>query len=274
MGRHIDQDDLALYAPGNHANAHHVMMRLVTGDGVARTGPALRVASRIIVRHARGLFGFRVVATHIHMVLLGGRAAAGRTTQAVEVALGAGLQLAAPFERARIRPIQDVGHLVNTLRYLFKQEEHHGTLLDPAHDGSSLPDLLGLRVVDDGAMVRRVKSHLPWLEAADLRRWVSMEELGGFDPDPAHLLEASAAAFALPKLEGRSEAEHRARRAAVHAVTLRGRDVAALLRIKERSVRDLRSQLAGLHEVRAVTQQMRWRTALAARAGSWTALGA
>lgn len=273
LGRHIDADDVALYASGalapGDANAHHVTMRPASDGGIARTPAEMRHAAQIIHAHARGLFAFRVADTHVHMLLLGGRAAAGRTAQAVEVALRAGLGIPVAFERARIRPIEDQGHLARALRYVLQQEKHHGTDLDPAHDGSSLPDLLGLRVLGDGALFRRVRTHLPRLEAAEVRRWGDLEEIERFPLDPRHLCEAAAGAFALRDVATNTPRSFLARCAAAHALPLPSGELARWLGVDARSVRRLRLAPAPAPSIRAVDLQLRLRTAIAMRARGW-----
>lgn len=42
-------------------------------------------------------------------------------------------------------PVVDQGHLVHTFRYVLDQAHHHGIDDDPWLEGTSLPELVGLR---------------------------------------------------------------------------------------------------------------------------------
>lgn len=248
----------------------HITLRPSDDGGVARHAADLRVAARVLHQQlaSRGLFAFRVADTHVHVLLLGDRRTAGRLAQRAQVALSWRLRLQARFEPARFKPIVDTRHLANALRYVLRQEARHGTDLDPAHDGSSLPDLLGLRVLGD-EMLRRVRLFLPRLSFEELWSWldVTHEELA---PDSAHLVEAAAAALALPDIYGASRPACAARAAAVRALSLPSAALARLLHVDPRSVRRLQARPVPPELSRAVAMQLRLRTALAHRARSWS----
>ena len=149
--------------------------------------------------------------------------------------------------------------------YVLRQASHHAPGLDPFHDGSSLIDLLGMRVIADD-LAPRLFSWLPRLDRSDLAA-----ELGALlDPSVelvfAHLPEAAAAAFALPTLTGRSSLVARARRAAVHAAPeLATAELAELLGVSRSCVQHLRLEPIPTWECAAVKLQLRVRSAHAAR---------
>lgn len=250
------------------ALGHHVTMRLVDERVFAATPAALRRTARVLLARgaARGLLSFGVADTHLHAVLACDRATAGVFAQTVEASLRAVLSLAVPFEAARIRPIVEQRHLAHAVRYALRQDARHGLALDPCRDGSALPELLAMRVVD---------THLAARVAARLPRWSRAELLGllGVElaPGPldfAQLADAAAAAFALPELDGQDAERSTARRAAVQlalAAGLRTRRVAELLSVTARSAQRLALAPAPRAALRAVELQLRLRTALAAR---------
>lgn len=251
--------------------AWHVTMRPCNDGWVARRPAELRRAARII--HAAcaedRLFAFRVADTHVHVLLTGTRVEAGRAAQTIASALRQALHTAR-FEPARFRPITTQRHLHNALAYVLRQEERHGTDLDPAHDGSIVPDLLGMRLLDGGdAVLRRVRMHLPRLASADVRAWVDFEALERVDPDPAHLADAAAAALGLASVRSNDPLACLARRAATQALPLTSKNVAELIGVDCSSVRRLRRQPVPGALVRAVDLQLRLRTAIAGRVHGW-----
>jgi hypothetical protein len=152
-----------------HAIGQHITMRLSDDRVIAPSIADRRAAARVLLRHGTraGLLAFRVVDTHVHVLVRCDRAVAGSFAHATEVALRATLRLPIPFEPARIRPVLDQPHLYRAFGYVLRQEIRHGTSMDPVHDGSSLPELLGLRVVDD-LVAQRVAASLPRLDARSL----------------------------------------------------------------------------------------------------------
>ena len=144
------------------AIAFHITMRLATSRGIARSPADLRLGSWTVIRQGRkrGLLAFRFADTHLHVIVVGSRELAGKVAFYTEASLRKRLGILVPFERARIRPIDDERHLVNALRYVLLQEDHHGTAFDVAHDGSSLPELIGMRA-DGGWLVKRTRERCP-----------------------------------------------------------------------------------------------------------------
>ncbi len=251
----------------------HITMRLTDDRPIATTPAALRVVARVMLEQgrSRGLLAFGAAADHLHAALATERATAGAFARYVETALVWRLALAARFERARIRPLRDQKHATNTVHYAHRQDSRHGFNLDPAREGTSLPDLLGLRVVDT-SIIARVRAHLPHIRREEL---VAPFPAGAFDAvaarpalslpampiDLALLPDAAAAALALPDLLGRTRDAHRARRAAVHAAGPHATsdDLARTLGICVRAVQTLRAMPPDLDLIRAIERQAQLR---------------
>ena len=244
--------------------AFHITMRLVRDGAIARHPGELRRAARLIYKHGtpRGLLAFRIADTHVHVLAQATRQQAGALAQAVQSALKQALHLDSPFERARYRAIESERHLFNALRYVFRQEEHHGTRFDPAHDGSSLPELLGMRMLDRDVAAQRLGSLLPRLSREALATVAGALELEQVKPHTSLLAEAAAAALGITELGGdRPGASWR--RAAVHAgKELEVTQLASMLGASRRTIRRLRTTQVSASVLHAVEQQWRLRTAL------------
>jgi hypothetical protein len=179
----------------------------------------------------------------------------------VESALGWRLRLAAPFERARIRPLHDQKRAYNTFHYAHRQDSRHELELDRTREGTSLPDLLGLRVLET-SLIARVRAHLPRVRREEL---VGQFPSGAFDVDApidlAVLADAAAASLAIADLRARSDDALRARRAAVHAAGAHvpTRHLSDCLGIGVRAVQSLRTLPREPAVIRAVEKQARLR---------------
>jgi hypothetical protein len=232
-------------------------MRLCDDRVIARNPGELRVASRVLFEQGRtrGLLAFSVVDTHVHALVACARVVAGKFARYSEAALRKRLGLV-PFDGARIRPILDQSHLRSAFLYVLRQHRRHGSSLDPAHDGSSLLDLLGLRVLDQ-TLAGRVRSHLPRLRAMD----VAPDLVAALRSLPVSLdllAHAAAAAIGAASLQGQSPDVVAARRAAVHvAATLDATRIGELLSLDVRVVRRHRREEPDEPLVRAVRRQLR-----------------
>lgn len=115
---------------------------------------------------------------HVHLVIVGERARAGRVAANVSLALRR--IAAAPLDEARIRPVRDRGHLHALVRYVLDQTSHHdlSTAAHPAlWPGSSFSDLVRARILP-GFDPRALREALPRLSAADLFRAVGLAKIG------------------------------------------------------------------------------------------------
>lgn len=251
------------------AIGYHLSFRSVDERNVARTPAELRLASRLLFHHGapRGLVAFRVADPDVHVFVAGRRAMADRLARHVQWALKRSLRISVPFERARIRPLVDLRHLFNSLRGVFRKEQHHGIDLDPAHDGSSLPDLLGMRIIEGTSVVAlRLRSLLPRLARATLFEWLGFDSLRWGRPDLRLLADAAAAARGLPSLAGLSRAHHEARLGAVHLFgQAPASDVGSLLGVGARTIERLRVQHVPPAVVTATARQLHLRTLLRRR---------
>lgn len=243
--------------------AWHVTIRVEHDGWLARAPSEMRVAASIVVAQLAGhVLAFRFVDTHAHLLLSGERAAVGKRVQILEATPRRVLKTR-PFEPARIRGVFTGEHLWATLGYVLRQTSRHKAKIDLAHDGSILPDLLGLRMTTPNP-VPHVLTFFPRIDATVLRRMVGWPELAGFEPDPRHLAEAAAGAFGLRDLTAETKATRDARRAAVQAVALKRGQLAALLDLDPATVSRLRHRPVAREQVHLVQQQLRLRTAIAA----------
>lgn len=243
----------------------HVTMRLEDDRPIATTSAALRVLARVVLSQGetRGLLAFGAADDHLHAALATDRASAGAFARYVETALHWQLDLGARFDRARIRPLHDQRHAYNTFHYAHRQDARHELHLDRAREGTSLPDLLGLRVLET-SLITRVRAQLPRVRREEL---VAPFPSGVFDEDTVIdldvLADAAAAALALPDLRGRSVDASRARRAAVHAAgqAVPSQRLSECLGIGVRAIQALRNDAREVSVIRAVEKQARLRSA-------------
>lgn len=199
------------------ALAQHLVLRLRDNRVIVPTVADRRYLARAIFERAReyALLAFRAADTHIHLAAACSRLAAGQLARRIEISSTRTLRLAVGFAPAHIEPMRTQRHLRNTFFYILRQHQHHGIDTDPFHEGSNLPDLLGLRRIGVYS-AENVRALLPRVRRADL-----LEVLGVATLDrPAELtLErlaaATAAAAALPDLSGCAAETNAARRAAI-----------------------------------------------------------
>ena len=247
----------------------HVTIRLEDDRPIATTPAALRILARVLLSQGerRGLLAFGAADNHVHAMLAAGRDAAGSFALYVETALRWKLGLGARFERARVRPLQDQRHAYNAFRYVHRQDARHDLYLDQACEGTSLPDLLGLRMLDT-SLIARVRTLLPRVRREDL---VGHFPSGALDEkasiDVEVLADSAAAALAIPDLRGRSIDVSRARRAAVHAAgpTVSTAQLSACLGIGLRGVQALRQEAREPALIAAVAKQALLRATLKQR---------
>ena len=249
----------------------HVTMRLSDDRAIARDAVGLRRASQILFAQGtgRGLLAFRVADTHVHVLLATDRTTAGQFARYAQSALRQGLRLPVGFEPARFRPVLRTSHLRNAVRYLFQQERHHGTDFDPAHDGSSLPDLLGMRDLGGASAKALLRELLPRLTARDLREWSGLPDPAAVLPDESLIAQAAASALGIADLKGVERACSLARSAAAHASPLPARELAVLLGVTERAVQRYRKASTSPALVHAIRLQLLHRTLLSRRALPW-----
>ncbi|MES2638366.1 MAG: hypothetical protein V4850_02760 [Myxococcota bacterium] len=219
-----------------------------------------RVFARVVARIGRphGLFGFGLADTHGHCALACDLARVNRFVHDARLALSHHLRL--PMVAPAVHPIRDTWHAESVLAYVHRQDEHHGVGTDPLREGTSLPDLCGLR--PSGLwLADTVRALLPRVRRADLlAQWglVALDEAEHLEL----LAEAGAAAIGAPALSGRADDTVAARRACVHATDAGPNALAEALGIAARTVRHLRGQAPDPRLVRAVRLQMGLRAAI------------
>lgn len=167
----------------------HVRVRAESGRLIAPEVADRRNLARTVVRLADSerLILFHCPDTHLHLVLACERGRAGEVARRIEISLShRGLR----FDPARIREVEGSWHLARLARYVPGNSEHHGAVVDPLHEASSVLDLLGLRVVAHRTLAR-LQAALPRWRPAQLLPLLGVEELrAGSD---LRLLRESAA---------------------------------------------------------------------------------
>ena len=254
----------------------HITMRLWRDQPLTRSAADCRRLSHSIWQRAgaASVLAFRAVDTHVHLLVVGPRRDAGRLAHDAETSMRWQLRLPPAFERARFTAVDDIWHLRNTFEYVLKNAERHGVDTDRLHEGSNLPDLLGMRIAGRPsiAAVRRMLPRVGRPELRDLLRAglpdVPDRALDPETPDARaglpHLREAAASAACLPHLNGRSLATRAARVAAVAVAStwLRTADVAELLDLHPATVRRLRRLDPSPPLVQALLRQLQLRAFL------------
>jgi len=233
-------------------------MRLEDDRTIAPGSGTRRICAGAVYRVGvpLGLLAFAFADTHVHIVTVASRLDAGELARRIEISLQKHLRHGVRFEPARVRPVVDQWHLYRTLPYVFRQVEHHTENLDPTHDGTSLPELVGMRFLDSHTP-RLVRALLPRLDISGLREWVGLLGRGPVDTDPQHLADAAAAAFGLPTLSGLGSRFVRARTAAVQAEASRPTaSLAQLLGMHPERVRCARHARRDERAIEAVRNQL------------------
>ncbi len=197
---------------------HHLMFRLLD-DRVLVPGIAKRrTLARTVYRLAEpaGLVAFGVADTHLHVSIEADRVRAGKLAHDLCCALHFAIEPKQLFERTRIKAIESQRHLQAVIGYAFRQKWHHGIQVDALRDGTSLPELLGLRLLA-GPSLQRVRELLPRVSREELMRWLgpgSLEPALQIREDhhpPELLIDAVAGAFGLAGLSGGDAWTRRAR---------------------------------------------------------------
>ena len=225
------------------AIAQHIVLRLADSRVVAPSSAARRLVARVVLEQGRGdgLLAFGLADTHQHLLVACSREAAGQLARRVEISLVRRLGLEVGFAPAHVEPVVDGRHLGRAFPYVLKQCAHHGLEWDPLHEGSNLPDLLGLRLLGaySAANVRRP---LPRVGRSDLVACLGLETLEPADGPPDQIFTAALAATALPDLSSKTGASVDARRAVVQLAgsRLRARELGSLLGVSDRAVHHLR----------------------------------
>jgi len=214
----------------------------------------------------RGLLAFRAADTHLHLLVLCDRRAAGQLARRIEIALTMAGEVDGAGFAAVFHPVRDGRHLTNAFWYILRQHERHELQVDVWGEASNLPDLIGLRVTG-WRSAENVAAVLPRVSTRGLLDCLGLKSLGPAG-EPIHLVaDATAAAVCLPDLTGRGRLMREvrvARCAAAHVVgpSIRVARLSDLLRVSQRTAHRLRRQRPN----RAVTRAIRLQLGLRAQA--------
>lgn len=237
----------------------HCVSRFRDGRVLAKSVRARRRVARAVLerRDEFGLLGFRLADTHLHTLLATDRRGGAEFCRRVEIALQQGRAPLPGFSRVHVTPVHSQRHLGKAFEYILDQEKHHGTDLDPLHEASIVPDLLGLRPL--GRFVaEHVHRHLPRTTRTRLLNALAVSSLTPANTPVDLLPTAAEAAACIPSLKGSSPAAVEARAAVVQlaASRLRTPALAAMLGCTPRSVNRLRRRPADPNLVRAIQLQL------------------
>jgi hypothetical protein len=247
----------------------HMMLRPDDDRVLAPSAPLRRSLARSVYRTAEPfpLLGFGAADNHLHLAVLGDRRTAGDLAHRVMCSLHWSLGLAVTFFPVRYKPLESQHHLRSTFHYALNQRNRHGVQSDPYLDASSLPELLGMRVLPTSA-VGLVREHLPRTMRRNLLPHLGTDQLEPAEDD--HILtlmatdrhdllrDAAAGAVGIGALTG-NQPEVVAARAALVQVLARCSPTRAIAEVVERHptrVRQLRARPADQRLLRAVRLQL------------------
>lgn len=177
---------------------------------------ARRLLARCVLRIGRpfGLLLFNAPDTHAHLLVRAAREEAIECGRRLKLSLHRALGIPVSFAWRDVRPVRDQHHLANGLHYILSNAQRHGVPVERALDASSLPDLLGLRVIGSYT-AGAVRELLPRLRQRDLLPYLGLTQLAA-GRNLEFLREAAAAGMALPDLTGNRPEAVEARVAAIH----------------------------------------------------------
>lgn len=252
-------------------DAFHITFQSPRRVTFPRDRATVRTAVRTIVRVCGAtLLVFHLSDTHVHVVVLSGRARAGRLAQALGRALASLFGAALP--PAGIETIKDSGHLRSTFGYVLCNDERHGVVPDPWRENSNLPDLLGARLTafDTVTATRDVLPRIDGEYLRELAGWSSVPAAANAPPPNvdhvrAHLTDAAAAIVAFPTLLSKRPEVVLARTAAAHVGASTGipiGDLAGMLGLSPSALFRLRHNPPPGPAIRALETQLRMRAAL------------
>jgi hypothetical protein len=247
----------------------HMMFR-TDDDRVLAPSPGQRRAlAQSVYRVAAPfpLLGFGAADNHLHLEVLGGRQAAGVLAHRVMCSLHWSLGISVSFFPVRYKPLESQHHLRSTFHYALNQRNRHGVQSDPFLDASSLPELLGLRVLPTGA-IGLVREHLPRTQRCELLPHLGPTQLEPAGDDHIHTLltasrtdllrDAAAGAGGLGDLSGNQPGVVAARVALIQVMAPSSptRTIAAVVERHATAVRRLRASPPDPQLQRAVRLQL------------------
>lgn len=228
------------------ALAYHLGIRRLDNAVLAQSRHQRIRLVRSVLQQGRdlGLVVFGLGDHHAHLKTCGTAAEAQELGRRLALSFGRLLRVSTGIVRTFIKPVEGGRYLYTLFRYVLEQPERHGNAVDPSCEGTSLPDLLGLRPA--GSFVASaVRALLPRVDRPALLRLAGVSSLApptGFQAD--ELLPATLAAAALPELRGHGSEAQDARRAAMVVAEgqLENKSLAELLSIGESTFYRLRAR--------------------------------
>jgi hypothetical protein len=247
----------------SHPLGYHVVSRLADSRVIAPTPVERRLVSRLIFEMSRGLrlLAFNAPDTHLHIEHGEDRVVSGRLLRRIQTAIRRRLGVSIPFAPAEHRAIRHQSHLMHTFYYVLRQQVHHELCWDPYYEASNLPDLLGLRIVDNQAS-RAVRELLPRVKKTHLLGLLRVQSLEPAQGPPDEVIPAALAAAGLSSLAGRSDPVRKTRRAVIALLEnqLSLSRIAEILEVRRESLSRLRRDMDASPEMlRAITLQLRLR---------------
>ncbi|MFH2005558.1 MAG: hypothetical protein ABI333_03115 [bacterium] len=240
---------------------YHIRIRLSDDRVIASDQRQRRILARAVLEQGRssGLFVFGFPDHHLHIGARCNRKDAGGLAHRIGVSLKRRLDLPVGFVQHPPKPIADTWHAYNLVEYLLTQPEHHelDPRLDPRHDASSLPDLLGLRLVGSYA-AQHVRRWLPRLRRTTALKWLGVPTLEPADEPLSGIVEATLAAGCRSDLAGSAKEVIDLRCAAVKIIGNRYpiAEIASMLDVSRRTVVWLRGRPVSEQLLRAVRLQL------------------
>jgi hypothetical protein len=203
------------------------------------------------------LLGFGTADNHLHVDTLDQRDDAMEFGRRIALSLGRTLRIESGFADVYLEPIRNAAHRRNTFEYVLRQQQRHQLLIDPLREASSLPDLLGARLLGryTAANVRRA---LPRLSRQTLLRLLGVETLVVRRGGPEDTLGAGLVAAGLSRLEGSGQEASSLRIALCELLgdQLTTNELALMLETSPRTVRRLRRRPADALLVHAIGLQV------------------
>lgn len=224
----------------------HTRIRLDSDRLLHSSAAQRRSLARSVHKIARPwpYLAFGCAGTHLHLSVKSDHREAGELARRLEISLQRRQDYGTPFLKVHRLPFRDQRHVFSSVLYDMRQREHHDLAADPFLEATSAPDLLGARLL--GAhLIPRVGELVPELRRRHLLALYGIDDLREAEvwDQPADVIEAALAAFALADLRGSTIDVRNARQVVVYLLgaELSAREVASLVHCSLRTVERLRA---------------------------------
>jgi len=250
----------------------HIRLRLKDDRVIAATPQERRIVATSVLGLGRShnLVSYGSGDNHLHMAAGTDERDGMELARRVEISLQKRLHLTVTFVPAYPEPIVDQRHLLNAFRYDLRQCQRHGLDWDPYHEGSNLPDLLGLRVLG-GYTAGNVRRLLPRVKREELLELLGVAELRPADGPPDQVIPAAIRAAGVPEIAGHTRQMNRVRRVVIEIVGGRipSRTLAALLKVGKSTFFTIAKLAPDSQLVLAIRLQLGLHQALGERRNTW-----